>query len=220
MQPAFPERRPSPAEVRQKNFTRPLFALGFVWVVTVLTGLGFVTRYDTRPGQAGHPTKQWPEQSTLMHGGQAPQLLMFAHPKCPCTRSSIGELAHIMAQCQNQVEARVLFFCPEGHDASWTASQLIKSAQRIPGVSVVMDRDGKEARRFGTRTSGHALLFDQRGLLTFSGGITGSRGHAGDNVGRSAIVSQLTKRAARVPGAAGRQTCAIYGCEILNEPPL
>ena len=52
---------------------------------------------------------------------------------------------------------------------------------------MLRDDDGAEARRFGAETSGQTLLYDARGALAFSGGITGARGHAGDNAGRASL---------------------------------
>jgi len=58
-------------------------------------------------------------------------------------------------------------------------------------VTIVTDADGAEANRFGAETSGHTLLFDFGRRLLFSGGITDSRGHTGDNAGESAIVALI-----------------------------
>ena len=40
-------------------------------------------------------------------------------------------------------------------------------------------------------TSGQTLLYDTKGHLVFSGGITGGRGHEGDNTGRESIEKYL-----------------------------
>src|SRR5436190_6315 len=81
----------------------------------------------------------------------------------------------------------------------------------IPGVTVRADVDGEAARRFGAATSGQALLYTADGRLLFSGGITESRGHEGDNAGRSAI-------AALVLGAEPTKlaTSPVYGCPLFE----
>jgi hypothetical protein len=53
------------------------------------------------------------------------------------------------------------------------------------------DEKGTEAAKFVAETSGHTLVFDREGTLLFSGGITASRGHAGDNAGESAVLAAL-----------------------------
>ena len=70
------------------------------------------------------------------------------------------------------------------------------------------DDDGAEARRFGVETSGQTLLYDARGALIFSGGITGSRGHAGENAGAAALAALLTR------GAAAQRGADVFGCPL------
>jgi hypothetical protein len=73
------------------------------------------------------------------------------------------------------------------------------------------DPNGAEAQLFGAETSGYVLLYDTLGQLLFKGGITGSRGHAGDNAGENAIVSLLTGQ-----GASAKQA-PVYGCSLIGE---
>jgi hypothetical protein len=92
-------------------------------------------------------------------------------------------------------------------------TDLWDSAQNIPGVTVLADRAGVEAGRFNGVTSGIAMLYDVDGRLLFSGGITDSRGHSGDNQGREAIVSLLT-------GDGNTQSVTpVFGCSLLDEDP-
>jgi len=72
------------------------------------------------------------------------------------------------------------------------------------------DDDGVEAARFGAATSGQVILYDRDGRLLFSGGITASRGHAGDNDGRDAIVSLLGG------GRGTRHSSPVFGCSLLE----
>ena len=85
------------------------------------------------------------------------------------------------------------------------------SAAAIPGVAAREDLDGAQARLFGAETSGFLVLYDPRGQLLFQGGITGSRGHAGDNAGEDAVALLLTGR------AAGLRQTPVYGCSLLGE---
>jgi hypothetical protein len=133
---------------------------------------------------------------------------MFAHPHCPCTRASVGELAQIMAHALGKVNAYVLFVKPPNAPAGWDDTELRASAAAIPGVTVVTDENGKEAARFGAETSGHTLVFDRSGTLVFSGGITVSRGHAGDNAGESAVIAVLSQQAIE------RTRTPVFGCSL------
>jgi hypothetical protein len=115
-----------------------------------------------------------------------------------------------MAQAQGRVSAYVLFLKPTDSSTDWEKTDLWQSAARIPGVNVVADDNGIEARRFHAVTSGQTALYDTDGRLLFSGGITSARGHSGDNAGRSAIVSLLNA------GDANRTVTAVFGCPLYS----
>lgn len=140
-------------------------------------------------------------------------LVLFVHPQCPCTRATIGELARIVAQCQGRLETFVLVFKPAQSSQEWEQTALCQEARAIPGVRVLSDADGREARRFAAKTSGQVALFDAAGRLVFSGGITGSRGHSGDNAGRTAVVSLVNGAASE------RDRTFVFGCSLLNPEP-
>ena len=74
----------------------------------------------------------------------------------------------------------------------------------------MIDDEGAEANRFHAATSGQTLLYDAAGLLLFSGGITGSRGHSGDNAGQAAIVSLVNSRAADLTET------SVFGCPLFD----
>ncbi|HYE66176.1 MAG TPA: hypothetical protein VD966_11365, partial [Pyrinomonadaceae bacterium] len=163
------------------------------------------------PGLAARPPARWPADSRIQRAPGRAILVMLAHPHCPCTRASIGELASLMAHCEGRLTAYVLFLKPTGSSVDWERTDLWHSAEKIPGVNVLLDEGGHEARRFHAATSGQTVLYDTAGRLLFSGGITGSRGHSGDNAGRSAIVSLLNT------GAAQREETFVFGCPLFND---
>jgi hypothetical protein len=119
-------------------------------------------------------------------------------------------LAAIMAHCQGRLTTYVLFLKPPGFADDWEKTDLWQSAASIPGVEAVIDDGGAEARRFRSATSGQTILYDAHGHLLFSGGITGSRGHSGDNAGRSAIVALVNT------GAAERAETFVFGCPLFD----
>ena len=141
-----------------------------------------------------------------------PTLVMAVHPQCPCTRASLAELALIMARLKGRLRAHVLFLLPGGTDSTWAEGGMWSTAAAIPGVTPHLDADGVEASRFGVETSGHTLLYDRDGALLFSGGITPSRGHEGDSVGRSAIVSLVED------GSSPLKVTVVYGCALHESP--
>jgi hypothetical protein len=181
-----------------------------LWLAVVGTGNGIMLRYENRPGSDGAVARSWPSGSEVLRDAAVPTLLLFVHPHCPCTRATINELAILMAHCQGKVCVRVLCFTPATFPENWEKTTVWQSASEIPGVEVSRDIDGVEARRFGAQTSGHAMLFDSKGSLLFSGGITGSRGHSGDNQGRSSIVRLLNGQSIE------RADSCVFGCSLLD----
>lgn len=182
-----------------------LFAI--TWIAAVALGLRSLFQYENTPGPVGAISPEWPS-TQIERASDRPTLVMLAHPRCPCTVASVAELAQIMARLQGKVEACVLLVKPNESGPDWEGTNLQRSAEAIPGVKVIFDPDGMEARRFGAETSGHTLLFGVDGHLLFSGGITASRGHAGDNAGESAIVALVNQQ---IP--AQTQTL-VFGCAL------
>src|SRR5262245_2552832 len=90
-----------------------------VWCVVVSAGFGVLWNYGTTPGIAGEPPLQWPRGSAIERNPRKLILLMFAHPQCPCTHASIDELARILAQCPDRLDAHVLFPCNPESSAEW-----------------------------------------------------------------------------------------------------
>ncbi len=119
----------------------------------------------------------------------------------------------MLARCGDAVAAHVLFLRPGGSATDWEKTDLWCAASAIPGVRVYADEAGVEAARFGAATSGHAVLYDSTGTLAFSGGITVSRGHEGDNPGRDAVTSLLTR------GRGGQPRTPVFGCPLFNPQP-
>src|SRR5262249_53212986 len=132
---------------------------------------------------------EWPAQSSLPRTPGLPSLLVVMHPQCPCSRATVEELAKLMAACQGKLTATVLMIHPRGLPQDWEKTDLWRSAAETPGGRAGTNEAGAEARRYGAQTSGQALLYSADGRLLFAGGITDSRGHIGDNAGRSTIES-------------------------------
>jgi hypothetical protein len=190
--------------------------LGACWLLAVGAGFFVILNYQNTVGTTGLAPQHWPAGTRLQPAPDRPTLLMFAHPQCPCTRASLEELNRLLARTQGRVTAQVLCFRPAQFPETWAHSDLWRSAEAIPGVAVHADLDGVEAQRFGAETSGYVLLYDTHGQLLFKGGITASRGHAGDNAGEDAILALLTGQPATVC-----QT-RVFGCSLLNKcvPPV
>jgi hypothetical protein len=76
---------------------------------------------------------------------------------------------------------------------------------------VKSDVGGSVAGQFHANTSGEVLVYDSRGKLCFHGGITAARGHAGDNLGESAVI------AIALGGKSYVERCPVFGCPFRAE---
>jgi hypothetical protein len=179
-----------------------------VWLLAVLAGSLLLAQYSQTAGTAGTAPEQWPDTSLVSRDPAQFKLVMFLHPRCPCSRATLGELELLMAHCQGLFSAQVLFIQPEGVAEDWVKTDLWNTAAAIPGVTASIDHEGREARRFQAVTSGQTLLYDARGALLFQGGITLARGHAGDNPGRDALEDLLKQKVTHPVSA------PVFGCAL------
>jgi hypothetical protein len=138
---------------------------------------------------------------------------MFIHPQCSCTRASLAELRSILNDAQGSLATWVVVLRPEGVPDEWAHSGTWDTARHMAGVTVVTDPEGLEADRFGAATSGDTVLYDAKGQLLFSGGITAARGHVGNNTGRQRVLSLLAT------GTADSHAHEVYGCGLHDPNP-
>jgi hypothetical protein len=185
-----------------------LALVGVAWMLGLTAGLRAMLNYEDGPAEAGNPPTEWPSGSMISRKPGMPTVIVFAHPKCPCTDATIGELSILMTRLQGKATASVFFVRPANFVDGWEKTELWHSAEAIPGVSVFSDPGGVEARRFGAKASGQTILYDAGGRMRFNGGITASRGHSGDNTGRSAIVSLV------ITGTSQTERTSVFGCSL------
>jgi hypothetical protein len=181
------------------------------WGSAVAAGSWVLMKYETTAGRSGKTVSQWPIGSIIPLAKDRYTLVMFAHPKCPCTRASIEGLNGLMARRPGRLSVYVLFYRPSNYSESWTQSDFWRSARSIHTLQVAMDSSGIEAKRFGARTSGHTFVFDPQGRMWFTGGITAARGVQGDNSSLSAV-EYLTLR-----GPRSLVRMPVYGCDIFGD---
>lgn len=185
-----------------------LLMLVVVWGGVVLGGLVWLVDYHTRPGDLGVPPARWPRSSALKRSANHPALVVFLHPRCPCSRATLSNLRTVVRETERAAGTTVVFTGPSAEDCRSPRWPLLEAAKSIPGVTIHIDHDRSEASRFGARTSGIAMLFDRAGTLQFVGGLTAARAHFGPARGMN-----------DVKAIAQGQTCAfssasVYGCPL------
>ena len=112
---------------------------GVLWLGTLGVGFAMLADYDNSPGGMQQAPSRWPRTSKIGPRDQRATLVLFAHPLCPCTRASLGELEKIVARFQNAATYWIVFFKPAGADDDWDQTDLWSTAAAIPGVHVIRD---------------------------------------------------------------------------------
>jgi hypothetical protein len=182
--------------------------LCLLWLSAAGAGAWGLLNYENTPSHAGETPLNWPTDSHITRQSGRATLVMFAHPHCPCSSASVGELNRLLTHRDGPATVHILFIRPNDVPDSWTETTLRKSAEAIPGADVQLDPQGEEARRFGAESSGYVVLYSPEGRLLFSGGITAARGHAGDNAGENVVVALLNGQKAPL------KHTPVFGCSL------
>jgi hypothetical protein len=198
---------------RRRRWAFVAVVLAAAWLGAVGVGFRVLARYSLTPGAPAQAPDAIVAPEDVLGSGvpldpARPTVLLFVHPLCPCTRATLGELERLVARVDGRMRAVVLFRADDGVEIDWSGNDLWNQATALAGVEVLRDTDGRLAQRFGVRTSGQALVYAPDGRLLFAGGITASRGHAGDNAGVDAILALLSQPAPDVPST------PVFGCPL------
>lgn len=188
------------------------FLCAALWLCLAVTGAVYLSRFEATaaPDVEGYPSV-FPAQSRLATDETRPTLVFFAHPKCPCTRASLRELARLMTDLDGRIKTHIVFVKPKGADDEWANTDLRSAAEAIPNANVVIDDDEVETNIFNAQTSSLTLVYDRDANLRFGGGITLGRGHEGNSPGRQAIfdfVISDTNALTKAP---------VFGCPLHKE---
>ena len=187
-------------------------AVVLVWLIAISTGIAYLTAYSYAPGQAGEPACLSDGLSSEILEAcpscEAFHLVMAVHPRCACTRASLGELEKLLAKCGSKLRATILVFHPNPAVTSWSETGTVKFARSLPNARILSDSDGTWAKELGLKTSGAVILYSANKSPLFQGGITPSRNHHGDNIGSDAILSLVLRKTSI------RERSPVYGCVI------
>lgn len=185
-----------------------------LWSAAVVGGIQRIWVYKETPGGQSSAPTAWPGSSLVKADRERTTLMMFVHPLCVCTRASLTELREALDTTGGSAAVWIVLLSPQGIAQQWDERKITDIAKRIPEAIIVTDVEGTEADRFGASTSGHVVVYDRDGKLAFSGGITGARGHIGDNEGRQGLIVTL-RGGSDHPGEH-----PIFGCGLDDPEPI
>ena len=174
-----------------------------------LAGFYLLLRFDATPALQHHAPRMWPQTAEIAFPIGRPALLVFLHPLCPCSRATLDELNGVLSKLPKTALPEVhLVFVRSIKNPDWNEGDLRDLAMRIPNAIRQWDVGGRIAVQFGARTSGATLLYGPHKDLLFQGGITGARGHEGDNLGASRLLAAL-ETGSRAPNLS-----QVFGCAL------
>lgn len=181
------------------------------WAFVILAMFGALLAYSTKAGAPGKPPTHWPQQTAIDRDEDRTNIIVFAHPHCPCTQATLAEFARLHMQFKDKMNATIVLYQPLGQEDEWVHGAIYRAASRIQGLTVIRDLGGETAKRFGVNTSGHVLAYKADGLLGYSGGLTASRGHEGLSNGTVALREVMKNQR-----AIGLTEYAVFGCPIVE----
>lgn len=184
-----------------------------VWILLAGMGTMALLARETRQAPRNVTPHQWPSDTEIQRSHDKATLLMFIHPNCPCTRASVTQLMRVVSELPASSRPQTIFVARRAAVDDWRAEWLTSMEASVPGAVIVRDLESIEAKRFGAAASGHVLLYEADGTLSFDGGVTLGRGHEGENAAADALA-----RALSTSGTARAHT-AVFGCPITNRQP-
>ena len=182
-----------------------------IWLALVASGYAWLLRYSFAPGPAATvphlipPGLAWPEPTTRAG------LFLTLHPRCPCSRATVRELAKILSRAPHLSDVTVLMYKPAKEADSWPDGDLLEECRRM-NCRILPDADGRLAASLGVSRQAVSCFTMRRGKLRFRGGITSARGHEGDNAGERAIIEILRG----YPHS--YNSLPVFGCSLHPEP--
>ena len=190
-----------------------LMAVG-AWGVLLAGSFAVVHAYMARPGPvATVVAARWPAQTELGQPGGVAQLLVFLHPRCPCTDATLTNLSTVVrAESKSGAPAEITVVISGPAASGGCPPQLQRTLDAMGHVKVRIDADGRMARDFGAATSGHVVWSDGQGRVGFSGGITPGRGHVGPCESLALLAAAMKSHGSDKPVEA----TAVYGCSIFD----
>ncbi len=187
----------------------PIVAL-VAWTTFLACAMISLVIYPSQPGRAANAPWIFPETVTVFPRIPKPVLVVFLHPHCPCSGSTLEKIQSIMERSSSEIDCRVYVVIPPEAPEGWEDGHINNRLRDLKNATVEIDRNGSIASQFSASTSGQVLLYRDDGVLAFSGGITSNQSHAGRCLGLLALDERLQTK--DLPFAQS----PVFGCPLFN----
>ena len=182
------------------------------WTGALVASAVGMAHYTSRPGDDRAPPSALPSAlRNYCTSGSKATAWMAMHPHCPCTDATLDELLDIARVAGPDLDCFVLASAPQRQIDDWLGTDLARRAGESSLLQLIPDIDGALSDSIGCRTSGRVVVYGSNQQLLFAGGITPSRGHRGDSIGKRAIFAAL-----RAPNETSQVTTSTFGCELVG----
>ena len=182
-----------------------------LWLAAVAVVFGALGIYGSNPGPSYPAPVHWPQDTQVERYANGSTLLVFLHPGCPCSRATLDNLKDVIADSSLSIVLISSEYASKVASDLASCRQQIRELERCDNTTHFHDIDSREAKWFHATTSGYCLLYDERGMIKFSGGITSSRGHQGANAGMACLKAALSSDSAHF-------SYPVFGCPLLVDP--
>src|SRR5437867_11128633 len=112
-----------------------------LWLGLIVGGYAWLFRYSFAAGKTiAAPSSLPAALATAKPSGRA-QLFVALHPRCPCSRATVRELAKILTRSARASDVTVLMYKPADQPDRWLEGALAEDCRRM-NCQIRPDPDG------------------------------------------------------------------------------
>lgn len=182
-----------------------LLAIG--WCAALLLVWNQLLAHTYRPANTPGAVAAWPVIDQQFDSTGV-NILVFAHPFCPCTRATLAELEDSLQRASPELKVTIVFITAGLSADDVDRSATVAAAKQFPRVALQFDPSADMAKLFGASVSGEVFVFDAAGNRVFHGGITAGRGHRGHSVSKEAFEQVIRGK------YEGAGEFPLFGCRL------
>src|SRR5882762_11463884 len=135
--------------MRQLRLKLALLLMFCLWLGLIVVGYAWLLRYSFAVGKAATAPGTIPHGLASSAPSARPQLLLALHPRCPCSRATLTELAKILSRAANACDVTVLLYRPADKPDSWLEGALLDTCRQL-NCRICPDPDGRLAASLGS----------------------------------------------------------------------
>src|SRR5258708_20821394 len=110
---------------------RPAWLLALLlWLGLIVGGYAWLLRYSFAAGKASASPHTIPSSVASQAPSARAQLFLALHPRCPCSRAPLSELAKILTRAPEACDVTVLMYKPPAEPDGWMEAALFGNCRQ------------------------------------------------------------------------------------------